>query len=154
MRALVQRVSEASVSVDGKTVGSIGKGLLVVLAGGRNDEESDINYLVNKITNLRVFYDDEEKFNRSCLDIGGHVLLVSQFTLYADTRKGRRPSFIDAAPPEMAQSLFQTAYAKFQETGLRVEGGKFQAYMMVSLVNDGPVTLMIDSPEKEGSPGR
>ena len=121
---------------------------------GRNDEESDINYLVNKITNLRVFYDDEEKFNRSCLDIGGHVLLVSQFTLYADTRKGRRPSFIDAAPPEMAQSLFQTAYAKFQETGLRVEGGKFQAYMMVSLVNDGPVTLMIDSPEKEGSPGR
>ena len=154
MRALVQRVSEASVSVDGKTVGSIGKGLLVFLAVGSNDQESDINYLVNKITNLRVFYDDEEKFNRSCLDIGGHVLLVSQFTLYADTRKGRRPSFIDAASPEMAQSLFQTAYAKFQETGLRVEGGKFQAYMMVSLVNDGPVTLMIDSPEKEGSPGR
>ena len=124
LRALVQRVSEASVSVDGKTVGSIGKGLLVFLAVGRNDEESDINYLVNKITNLRVFYDDEEKFNRSCLDIGGHVLLVSQFTLYADTRKGRRPSFIDAAPPEMAQSLFQTAYAKFQETGLRVVAPK------------------------------
>ena len=148
MRALVQRVSEASVSVEGKTLGSIGKGLLVFLAVGRNDEESDSDYLVNKVVNLRVFSDDEGKFDRSCLDVGGHVLLVSQFTLYADTRKGRRPSFIDAAPPDVAESLFQTTFCKFQETGLHVEGGRFQAYMMVSLINDGPVTLMIDSRER------
>ena len=145
MRALVQRVSEASVSVDGKTVGSIGKGLLVFLAVGRNDEESDINYLVNKITNLRVFYDDEEKFNRSCLDIGGHVLLVSQFTLYGDVIKGRRPSFMQAAEPDTAKALYETFVTTLRErTDRKIETGCFGAMMEVDLVNDGPVTLLLE----------
>ena len=120
------------------------------MAVGLGDTLEDVRYLADKVINLRIFPDEEGRLSRSALGMGMELLVVSQFTLYADTRKGRRPSFVDAAPPDMAQSLFQMTYAKFQETGLRVEGGKFQAYMMVSLVNDGPVTLMIDSREKEG----
>lgn len=148
MRALIQRVTNASVSIDGQTVGSIGPGLLVLLGVGDGDAEHDAQYLVNKVANLRIFADQENRFNRSALDTGAELLIVSQFTLYADTRKGRRPDFNQAAGPEEAQRLYEYAVELFRETGLKVETGQFQAYMQVSLHNDGPVTLMLDSADR------
>ena len=148
MRALIQRVAQASVSVDGAVVGSIGPGLIVFLGVGRGDVEEDAEYLVEKIANLRIFADTEDKFNLSALDSGAEVLLVSQFTLYADTRKGRRPSFVDAAPPQDAEPLFQRTIGMFRERGMKVETGRFQEHMLVQLVNDGPVTLMLDSQDR------
>ncbi len=149
MRALIQRVIRASVTVEGQEVGAIGPGLLVFLGIGRGDAEADAVYIVDKVSNLRIFADAEGKFNFSALDMRGELLLVSQFTLYADTRRGRRPSFTDAAPPQEADALFQRAVALFRATGLKVETGRFQAHMLVSLVNDGPVTIMLDSEERQ-----
>ncbi len=148
MRALIQRVTDASVSIDGQTVGSIGPGLLVLLGVGDGDTEDDAQYLVNKVANLRIFADQENRFNRSAQDTGAELLIVSQFTLYADTRKGRRPDFNQAASPGEAQRLYQHAVELFRKTGLRVETGQFQAYMQVNLQNDGPVTLMLDSADR------
>ena len=149
MRALVQRVSKASVAIEAEVAGSIGPGLVVLLGIGRGDEEEEARYIVGKVVNLRIFADDEGKFNRSALDTGAELLIVSQFTLYGDTRKGRRPSFLEAAPPDEAESLFNRAVAMFGETGLAVETGMFQARMMVSIHNDGPVTIMLDSSDRE-----
>lgn len=145
----MQRVSEASVTIDGEIVGQIGQGFTVLIGVSKHDTDTDADYIVNKVANLRVFADDDGKLDRSAVDVEAELLLVSQFTLHADTRKGRRPSFTEAAPPELAKSLFGQTVAKFRETGLRVETGRFQAYMMVSLTNDGPVTIMIDSADKE-----
>ena len=144
MRAVVQRVSRAKVTVDGKITGEIGKGLLILLGVAADDSESDAVYLVEKIVNLRIFEDDDEKMNRSVLDVGGSLLVVSQFTLFGDTRRGRRPSYIDAAPPETANRLYEFFVVEARKH-LIVETGKFQAKMDVELVNDGPVTILIDS---------
>ena len=149
MRALVQRVSSASVSVGEKTVGSIERGLVVLLGISREDSEEDARYVVAKTVNLRVFPDEEGRFDRSALDIGAELLIVSQFTLYGDTRRGRRPSFTKAAPPEMAESLFDRAVKLFEDSMLNVETGRFQAHMTVSIHNDGPVTIMLDSADRE-----
>ena len=149
MRALVQRVSQASVTVGSDEVGSIGLGLVVLLGVSRQDEGDEARYIVDKTVNLRIFPDEEGRFNRSALDIGAELLIVSQFTLYGDTRKGRRPSFLEAAAPERAHELFDHVVALFAETGLRVETGRFQAHMMVSIHNDGPVTIMLDSADRE-----
>ena len=147
MRALVQRVAGASVSVDG-IVGRIGGGLVVFVGVGRGDDEADTRYVVEKIANLRIFEDEDGRFNLSALDVSAELLIVSQFTLYADVRRGRRPSFADAAAPAAAHPLFERTVELFCETGLRVETGRFQQRMMVELQNDGPVTLMIDSAER------
>ncbi len=148
MRALIQRVTQASVEVGGVVVGSIGPGLVVLLGIGKGDDEKDASYLAEKITNLRIFADAEGRFNLSTLESGAEILLVSQFTLYADTRKGRRPSFVDAALPQDAEPLFHQTVALFRERGLKVETGRFQQHMKVHLVNDGPVTLMLDSEDR------
>ena len=148
MKALLQRVNKASVSVAGEDVGRIGRGLVVFLGVANGDTERDAQYLVQKITNLRIFADAEERFNLSVLDIAGELLLVSQFTLLADTRKGRRPSFTGAAPPAEAEKLFQHFVEKARATGLKVETGRFQQYMRVEIHNDGPVTIMLDSRDK------
>ena len=148
MRALVQRVSDASVRVAGETVGAIGAGLLVLLGFSAEDTDEAASYIVGKTVNLRIFADDEGRFNRSALDVGAELLLVSQFTLYADTRRGRRPSFSSAAPPERAEAEFDRAVELFRQSGLRVETGVFQAHMMVSSTNDGPVTIMLDSADR------
>ena len=145
MRAILQRVSRASVTVDGEVVGQIGRGFLVLLGVGQEDSEAQVKTLVEKIAYLRVFEDDEGKMNRSLLDIGGEVLVVSQFTLYADVRKGRRPSFTDAAPPAIAEPLVQRFMAALTAYDLKVEGGVFGAFMEVDLLNYGPVTIYIDS---------
>ena len=145
MRAVVQRVSEASVIVEGQIVGQISRGLLVLLGIGREDEQSEGSLLAEKIANLRIFPDDQGRFNRSVLDISGEVLVVSQFTLYADTRRGRRPSFADAAAPEVAEPLIEAFTAVLRERGLRVGSGVFGAHMSVRLQNDGPVTIVLDS---------
>lgn len=145
MRALVQRVTEASVSVGGELVGSIDVGLVVFLGISQNDTEIEAKYIVDKVSNLRIFYDEEGKFNYSPLDTGIEILIVSQFTLYADTRRGRRPSFTEAAKPEIAKGLFEYTVGLFKKTGLKIETGLFQEYMSVSLKNDGPVTIIIDS---------
>jgi len=145
MRALLQRVSRASVAVDGKVVGQIGQGLLVLLGVGRNDSEVQVKTLADKIAYLRIFGDDEGRMNRSLLDIGGEVLVVSQFTLYADARKGRRPSFTDAAPPAIAEPLCERFKEAVAAYGLKVAGGVFGAHMGVELLNDGPVTIWLDS---------
>ena len=149
MRALIQRVSEASVSIDGQVVGAIGPGFLVLLGVSRYDTDEDASYIVAKVVNLRIFSDDEGKFQSSATDIGAELLVVSQFTLYGETRKGRRPSFTLAAAPDEATRLFELTVALFKETGLKVETGTFQAYMAVALVNDGPVTLMLDTADRE-----
>ncbi len=146
MRAVLQRVVEARVEVDGQVTGSVGQGLLVLLGVAKRDDEAAAQWLVEKISVLRVFEDDGGKMNRSVLEVGGGLLVVSQFTLYGDTRKGRRPSFDRAAPPEEARRLYEFFVEKARATGLRVETGVFQADMKVHLVNDGPVTLICDSP--------
>lgn len=145
MRAVVQRVSAASVTVEGRKVGSIGPGLLVLLGVARGDTEKDGEYLAEKLAGLRIFEDEEEKMNRSVAQMGGSILLVSQFTLYGDVRHGRRPSFTQAAPPEEANRLYEDLAQKLRDKGLTVETGQFQAHMEVSLVNDGPVTILLDS---------
>ena len=144
MRAVVQRVSEARVDVAGETVGQIGAGLLVLLGVARDDTAADAQYLIDKITNLRIFDDAEGKMNRSLLDTRGSMLVVSQFTLYGDVRRGRRPSYSDAAEPEKANELYQE-FVRRASFAIHVETGVFQAMMKVSLVNDGPVTIMLDS---------
>jgi D-tyrosyl-tRNA(Tyr) deacylase len=145
MRAVVQRVTRASVEVAGETVGEIGAGLLVLLGVGADDNPEDADYLAEKIINLRVFQDDQGKMNLSLLDTGGAMLVVSQFTLYGDVRRGRRPSYTDAAEPEKANRLYEYFVEKARGYGIRVETGVFQAMMQVSLVNDGPVTILLDS---------
>ena len=150
MKALLQRVSKASVKTAGEEVGSIGQGLGVLLGVAAGDSEKDAQYLVQKIINLRIFPDAGEKFNLSALDINGELLLVSQFTLLADTRKGRRPSFIEAAPPAQAEGLFEYFVEQARASGLKVATGRFQQYMQVEIHNDGPVTVMLDSKEKLG----
>ncbi len=151
MRAVLQRVRSASVTVDGQTVGSIGRGLVVLLAIGRGDEPDDEKYVVDKTVNMRIFPDHDGHMNRSALEVGAELLVVSQFTLYADTRKGRRPSFTAAAPPESAAARFDDAVERFRATGLRVETGRFGEMMDVALVNDGPVTIWLDSAERHRS---
>ena len=148
MKALLQRVSQASVSIAGEEVGRIGQGLVVFLGVANGDTEQDAQYLVSKIINLRIFADAEEKFNLSALDIKGELLLVSQFTLLADTRKGRRPSFIEAAPPAQAGELFDYFVEQARNSGLKVATGRFQQYMQVEIHNDGPVTILLDSRDK------
>ncbi|ABU58306.1 MULTISPECIES: D-aminoacyl-tRNA deacylase [Roseiflexus] len=145
MRAVIQRVSEASVTVDGRVIGAIGRGLLILLGVGVGDTEAEAKLLAEKSANLRIFADDEGRFNRSLLDIGGEALVVSQFTLYADTRRGRRPSFSDAAPPEIAAPLVEAFANELQRLGIAVGAGQFGAMMQVALVNDGPVTILLDS---------
>lgn len=145
MRAVVQRVASARVRVAGRTVGEIGPGLLVLLGVGREDEEADAQYLAEKIVHLRIFEDDEGKMNRSLLEVGGELLVVSQFTLYGDCRRGRRPSYSEAAPPERARALYQYFVTQVGAYGLRVQTGIFQEMMDVELVNRGPVTLLLDS---------
>ena len=145
MRAVVQRVSRADVTVDGETVGQIGPGFLVLLGVAADDERDDVIATATKIVGLRVFEDDAGKMNRSLADVGGAMLVVSQFTLLGDCRTGRRPSFVAAAPPERANTLYQEFIAEVRGQGITVETGKFQADMKVSLTNDGPVTLLIDS---------
>ena len=148
MKVLLQRVNEASVSVAGELVGRIGRGLVVFVGVAGGDSEKDVQYLVQKTVSLRIFPDEEGKFNLSALDIKGELLVVSQFTLLADTRKGRRPSFVEAAPPEQAEGLFEQFVAQARASGLKVETGRFQQYMQVEIHNDGPVTIMLDSREK------
>ncbi|MCA1901763.1 MAG: D-tyrosyl-tRNA(Tyr) deacylase [Candidatus Hydrogenedens sp.] len=145
MRAVVQRVTSASVDVDNQTVGKIGKGLLVFLSVDEQDTEADIEYTVNKITELRIFNDEEGKFNLSLYDVKGEMLVVSQFTLHGDCRRGRRPSFSTAARPEKAVPYYEKFVQTVREKGFHVETGVFAAHMLVSLVNDGPVTILIDS---------
>ncbi|MCL6474587.1 MAG: D-tyrosyl-tRNA(Tyr) deacylase [Firmicutes bacterium] len=145
MRAVLQRVSRAEVSVDGERVASIGKGYVVLLGVTHTDDEIDARYIADKIASLRLFEDEAGKINLGITDIGGEVLVVSQFTLYADCRKGRRPSFTDAAPPELADRLYQRVAEILREAGLPVQTGVFGAHMQVSLVNDGPVTVLLDS---------
>jgi D-tyrosyl-tRNA(Tyr) deacylase len=145
MKALIQRVTSAKVEVGGRTVGEIGPGLLTLLGVGKGDTERELEWLIPKILRLRVFEDDEGKMNRSLLDTGGGHLIVSQFTLYGDARKGNRPSFIAAAPPDAAKALYLRALELSRSLGARTEGGEFQAHMKVSLVNDGPVTLLLET---------
>ena len=145
MRAVVQRVTRASVSVDGRVAGAIRAGLLVLLGVSRTDNLESAPYLAEKIANLRIFPDEAGKMNLSLLDIGGSALVVSQFTLYGDTRGGRRPSYIQAAPPEEANRLYEEFVRSMRAHGVTVETGVFQAHMQVELVNDGPVTILLDS---------
>jgi len=148
VKALLQRVSGASVSVAGEVVGSIGRGLVVFVGVANGDTEKDAQYLAQRTVNLRIFSDQAGRFNLSALDIQGELLLVSQFTLLADTRKGRRPSFTEAAPPAQAEELFEQFVEQAKATGLKVETGRFQQYMQVEIHNDGPVTILLDSKEK------
>jgi D-tyrosyl-tRNA(Tyr) deacylase len=150
MRAVVQRVSRASVTVDGEIVGKIDRGLLVLLGVSNKDTEKDVLYCVEKTLNLRIFDDADGKMNLSLLDIAGELLVVSQFTLYGDPRRGRRPSFIEAAPPEDANRLYEYFVAEARKQVAKVETGRFQAMMDVELVNDGPVTIIIDRSKSSG----
>ncbi len=145
MRAVVQRVSRSEVTVDGRTTVKINKGLLVLLGVTHGDTSKDVDYIVDKTINLRIFEDENDKMNLSLKDIGGEMLAVSQFTLYGDCRKGRRPSFTNAAAPEEADKLYQEFVKKVSEQGINTETGEFGAHMMVDLVNDGPVTILLES---------
>jgi len=145
MRAVVQRVSRAQVTVDGSITGAIGPGLLVLVGVGHDDSEADGNYLADKIAGLRVFEDGDGKMNRSVVDVGGSVLAVSQFTLYGDVRRGKRPSFDRAAPPDAARRLYEFFVERIRAAGVRCETGRFQEMMQVELVNEGPVTILLDS---------
>ncbi|SME88612.1 D-aminoacyl-tRNA deacylase [Pseudobacteriovorax antillogorgiicola] len=145
MRAVVQRVKEASVTVEGKTVGSIAQGLLVFLGIGQDDKQSDIAYIRDKVVNLRIFNDDHGNMNLSAADLGAEILLVSQFTLYGDCRKGRRPSFNQSAPIVSAKEIYEASVTEFKASGLKIETGRFQAHMNIASINDGPVTIMLDS---------
>jgi D-tyrosyl-tRNA(Tyr) deacylase len=149
MRALVQRVTSAKVEVDRAAIGAIGRGLLVLVGVTHSDTPGDAEFLAAKVTQLRIFSDAQGKMNLSLLDTGGAVLAVSQFTLYGDCRKGRRPSFDAAAPPELARALYEHFVAAVRAAGVHVETGEFQAHMAVSLVNDGPVTLLVESPTRQ-----
>ncbi len=148
VKSLVQRVSRAEVRVGDDIIDSIGGGLVAFIGIAAGDEHVDIDYLVNKLVNLRIFADADSKFNLSLLDVIGELLLISQFTLIAETRKGRRPSFTDAAPPEQAEMLFNEFVIVARQTGIKVATGKFQAHMQVELINDGPVTIMLDSRDR------
>ena len=148
MKALLQRVSRASVSIASEEVGRIGEGLVVFVGVADGDTTNDAQYLVQKIINLRIFSDEDGKFNRSALDIEGELLLVSQFTLMADTRKGRRPSFVEAASPDKAGELFDEFVKQADATGLKIATGRFQQHMQVEIHNDGPVTIMLNSKDK------
>lgn len=145
MRAVVQRVSSSSVAVDGAVIGKTKQGLLVLLGVTDTDTAEDVQYICEKVSHLRIFEDEQDKMNLSVMDIGGEVCVVSQFTLYGDARKGRRPNFMKAAPPAMAERLYLEVVEAFKEKGLTVSTGQFQAHMQVSLVNDGPVTILLDS---------
>jgi D-tyrosyl-tRNA(Tyr) deacylase len=145
MRAVVQRVSRARVTVSGETIGEIGTGLMILLGIGREDTSAVASALAEKAANLRIFEDENEKMNRSLLDVKGSALVVSQFTLYGDARGGRRPSFIAAAPPEMAKALYEEFCEALRKLGVSVGSGIFQAMMSVELVNEGPVTILLDS---------
>lgn len=145
MRAVLQRVKTASVTVEGEKISEINKGFLVLLGVGQDDGEKDIDYMVDKITNLRVFEDENDKMNLSLLDVHGEVLVVSQFTLYGDCTKGRRPSFTSAGHPTIAEEQYLEVCSKLKQQGLKVSQGQFAAMMDVQLINDGPVTLMLDS---------
>ena len=149
MRALIQRVSRASVSVDCNRIAEIGRGLVVFLGIGGGDGEEEARYIADKVANLRIFDDAEGKFDGSALDTGAELLVVSQFTLYGSTRKGRRPSFTQAAPPEQAEPLVDRTVEILREAGLSVAIGRFQAHMLVSIENDGPVTIMLDSEDRK-----
>ncbi len=148
MKALLQRVNKGSVESEGKMTGVIGKGLVVLLGVENGDSEKDLDYLVDKTVNLRIFDDGDGKMNLSLLDVGGEMLVVSQFTLLADTRKGRRPSYINAAPPAVADSFYEEFIKKVRGLGVKVETGVFQTMMVVHIENDGPVTIMVDSKDK------
>ena len=145
MRAVVQKVTHSSVTVDGEITGEIGQGLMVLLGVTHDDTETDAKYMAEKIANLRIFEDDDEKLNLSVKDIGGAVLSVSQFTLYGDCRKGRRPSFTEAARPDAANALYEQFNAYLESKGVPVQTGRFQTHMLVELTNDGPVTVLLDS---------
>lgn len=145
MRAVVQRVSSARVTVGERLTGEIGTGLLVLLGVDQGDGPADVQYIASKVRDLRIFPDEADKMNRSVLDFQGGVLVVSQFTLSGDARNGRRPSFASAAPPQIARALYEDVVRELKTSGLRVETGEFQAMMQVSLVNDGPVTILLDS---------
>lgn len=145
MRAVVQRVSSSSVTVEGSVIGSTQQGLLVLLGVADTDTATDVQYICDKVSHLRIFEDEEDKMNLSVLDVGGEVCVVSQFTLYGDVRKGRRPNFMKAAPPELAEQLYLEVVEAFKEKGIPVSTGQFQAHMKVALVNDGPVTILLDS---------
>ena len=144
MKLVIQRVKEARVDVENKIVGKIGKGFLVLVGVSHNDTKAETDYLVKKLCNLRVFEDDNEKMNLALKDVNGELLIVSQFTLYADTSDGNRPSFVQAARPEQANELYEYFCQKCQENGIKVEKGIFRANMQVSLINDGPVTIIIE----------
>ena len=148
MRALVQRVNRASVSVAGEITGEIDKGLVVLIGVAGTDTGQDAQYVMNKVINLRIFDDESGKFNLSTADVSGGLLLISQFTLFADTRRGRRPGFTEAAPPETALHLFEYCVRLAQESGLPVATGRFQQHMQVEIHNDGPVTILIDSQDR------
>lgn len=145
MKALIQRVTNASVSVSNKVIGSIGPGLLVFVGIANDDSENDARYLANKIVNLRIFGNEASEFALSALEIQGEILIISQFTLLANSRKGRRPSFTEAAPPDRAKALYDSFVVQVRSTSLRVETGVFQEHMMVEIHNDGPVTLLLES---------
>lgn len=148
MRAVIQRVSQAKVVVDENTVGQIGKGFMILLGVHEQDTQADVDYLVGKISKLRVFEDEQQKMNRSIIDVGGEILSISQFTLFADTKKGNRPSFVQAAKPDVAIPLYEAFNEGLRQVGIPVETGIFGADMKCHLVNDGPVTIIIDSQNK------
>lgn len=148
MRAVIQRVSQAKVVVDDNTVGQIGKGFMILLGVHEEDTQADVDYLVGKISKLRVFEDNQQKMNRSIIDVGGEILSISQFTLFADTKKGNRPSFVQAAKPDVAIPLYEAFNEGLRQAGIPVETGIFGADMECHLVNDGPVTIIIDSQNK------
>ncbi len=147
MRAVIQRVASASVTIAGEEVAAIKSGLLILLGVTHEDGEAEVDYLAAKCAGLRIFRDDEDKMNRSVADIGGEVIVVSQFTLYGDCRKGKRPAFVDAAPPDTAIVLYEQFVERLRQAGLRVGTGRFGADMQVSLLNDGPVTILMDTAE-------